>query len=128
MKHRLSLIRRSFPLIAFLILACASGFANTPGKHQVTLKWTGSTSTGITGYNVYRGSASGVCNGTPTPYATNVPGLQYVDSVGLTDGQTVFYNVSAVGTGGAESACDGEIQVQIPVLPNPPTALGATVQ
>ncbi len=45
--------------------------ANTPGKHTVALSWTASTTSGAT-YNIYRGTAAGVCTGTPTPYATGI--------------------------------------------------------
>ena len=109
--------------ILFISIFC---FANTPGKHQVTLSWTASTTTGVT-YNIYRGSATGVCNGNPTPYATGITTTSFNDTSNLTDGQIIFYNVSAV-KGGAESTCDGEIQVQIPVLPAPPSNLSGTAQ
>ena len=118
-------------LVVCTILLCffwiSLAWANTPGKHAVTLKWTASTTAGVT-YNVYRGSAAGVCSGTPTPYATGITGTTFLDQAGLSDGQTLFYNVSAVGAGGAESACDGEIQVQIPVLPVPPSSLSGSAQ
>jgi TRAP-type uncharacterized transport system substrate-binding protein len=118
-------MRRALFLI--LMLACAvEAFANQPGQHQVSLSWTASGTAGVT-YNIYRGTAAGVCTGTPTPYATGIATTQFVDAKGLADGSTLFYNVSAV-KGGAESACDGEIQVQIPVLPSPPSALSGTAQ
>lgn len=113
-------------LFAVTILLSSLAWANTPGKHSVTLNWTASTTSGVT-YNLYRGAAAGVCSGNPTPYATGITSAQFVDTASLTDGQTVFYNVSAV-KGGGESACDGEVQVQIPVLPAPPSSLGATAQ
>jgi hypothetical protein len=113
--------------ILFVVLLFAlPAFANSPGKHSVSLSWTASTTTGVT-YNLYKGSAAGVCSGTPTPYQTGITSTQFVDTVGLTDGQTIFYNVSAVKAG-AESACDGELQVQIPVLPAPPSSLSGTAQ
>jgi hypothetical protein len=117
-------MRKLLPVL--LLLLCPLVFANTPGKHSVTLNWTASTTSGVT-YNVYKGSAAGVCTGTPTPYATGVSGTQFIDQVGLSDGQTLFYNVSAV-KGGAESACDGEVQVQIPVLPAPPSGVSVVAQ
>lgn len=113
--------------LALLLLAlCPFALANTPGKHSVTLNWTASPTAGVT-YNIYRGSSAGVCNGNPTPYATGVTGTQFIDQAGLTDGQTLFYNVSAVKSGG-ESACDGEVQVQIPVLPSAPSGLSVVAQ
>ena len=113
-------------LCVAMLLLSGVAFANTPGQHKVTLSWKES-STGVT-FNLYKGSVAGVCNGTPTPFVTGITGTQYVDTIGLTDGQTVFYNVSAVGTGGGESACDGELQVQIPVFPSAPTGLSGTTQ
>lgn len=115
---------RAWVVIVCHLALAASACANTPGKHGVVLAWTASPTSGVT-YNIYRGSTAGVCNGTPTPYVTGVSGTTYTDALNLTDGQTIFYNVSAV-KGGAESACDGEVQVQIPVLPAPPTGLGGT--
>ena len=109
-----------------LVLAATWALANTPGQHSVVLTWTASTTSGVT-YNLYRGSTAGVCTGTPTPYATGITAATYTDTVGLTDGQTIFYNVSAVKNGG-ESACDGELQVQIPVLPGAPSGLGGTAK
>lgn len=112
--------------LAWILLLASVAHGNTPGKHSVTLSWTASTTAGVT-YNLYRGTAAGVCNGTPTPYVTGISGTSYVDTTGLSDGQTLFYNVSAV-KGGGESACDGEIQVLIPLLPTPPSALSGTAQ
>ena len=109
-----------------LFLLVGTAWPNTPGQHKVTLSWTASTTAGVT-YNLYRGTATGVCSGNPTPYATGISGTTYTDTAGLNDGQTLFYNVSAVKNGG-ESACDGEIQVQIPMLPVAPTALSGTAQ
>lgn len=112
--------------VIVLLLMVTAASANTPGQHKVSLTWNASTTTGVT-YNLYKGPAAGVCNGTPTPYQTSIAGTTFVDTTGLTDGQTVFYNVSAV-KGGAESACDGEVQVQIPVLPAAPSALSGQAQ
>lgn len=114
------------PLLAILAITAVPAHANTPGQHSVTLTWTASTTTGVT-YNIYRGSSAGVCTGTVTPYSQGNTGTIFLDTVGLVDGQTIFYNVSAV-KGGAESACNGEVQVQIPVLPSPPSGLSATAK
>lgn len=97
----------------------------TPGQHSVVLTWTASPTSGVT-YNIYRGAAAGVCIGNVTPYATGITTTTFTDNVNLTDGQKVFYNVSAA-KGGAESPCDGELQVLIPVLPGAPSGLSGTV-
>jgi fibronectin type 3 domain-containing protein len=113
--------------IALLLVLFSSlaGFANTPGKHSVTLTWTASTSTGVT-YNIYRGTATGVCSGTPTPLVTGISTTSFTDST-VALNTTYFYNVSAVGTGG-ESACDGEVTVQVPdITTAPPSGLSKTV-
>jgi hypothetical protein len=109
-----------------LLLFALPLWANTPGKHAVNLSWTASITAGVT-YNLYRGSTAGVCNGTQTPYVTGIATTTFVDNANLADGQTIFYNVSAT-KGGAESACNGELQVQIPVLPAPPSGLSGTAQ
>jgi hypothetical protein len=117
---------KKLSIVLLLLLLTSIVLANTPGQHKVTLSWTASTTSGVT-YNLYRGPTTGVCNGTPTPYVTGITTNSYADTAGLSDGQTLFYNVSAV-KGGAESACDGELQVQIPVLPSPPSGLSGTAQ
>lgn len=120
----------AFTLAACIILAvlllAASAHANTPGLLNVTLSWTASTTSGVT-YNLYRGTVAGVCSGTPTPYVTGISGTTYTDAANIPSGGTLYYNVSAV-KGGVESACDGELQVQIPVLPAPPSGLSGTAQ
>jgi hypothetical protein len=113
-------------LLCVVLLISTAAWANTPGKHSVSLSWTASTTSGVT-YNLYRGAVAGVCSGTPTPYAIGITTTTFTDIANLTDGQTIFYNVSAM-KGGVESACDGELQVQIPVLPAPPSGLSGTAQ
>jgi hypothetical protein len=113
-------------LLAFLLLTPLAALGNQPGKHSVQLSWTASSTQGVT-YNLYRGSAAGVCSGNPTPYVTGITSTTYTDTLNLTDGQAIYYNVSA-SKGGAESACDGELQVLIPVLPGPPSGLSGTAQ
>jgi hypothetical protein len=93
-----------------VLLFSVSAIANTPGKHTVSLAWTASTTSGVT-YNIYRGSAAGVCSGSPIPYATGITSASFVDT--NAPAGTYFYNVSAVGPNG-ESSCDGEISVSVP--------------
>lgn len=91
-------MRHLIRLFALLLLPLVA-LANTPGKHSVTLTWTASTTAGVT-YNLYRGSAAGVCSGNPTPYASGLTTTQFVDTANLTDGETIYYNVSAVKVSG----------------------------
>jgi fibronectin type 3 domain-containing protein len=113
-----------FVMIVGIALAPAAS-ANTPGKHSVSLAWSASPTAGVT-YNIYRGTAANVCSGTPTPLATGISGTTFTDSTAALN-TTYFYNVSAVGTGG-ESACDGEVTVQVPdITTAPPSGLSKTV-
>ena len=76
------------------IPAPPSSLSATAGKRKITLTWTASS--GATGYNVKRASASG------GPYATIASGVtstSYVNS-GLTSGTTYYYVVTAVNAAG----------------------------
>ena len=87
-----------------------TGTGVTPTSHSVTLGWTDSNS-GTSGYNIYRGSASG------GPYArvnpTVDPSTSYVDS-SVSSGQTYYYVTTALGTNGVESAYSNQVQAVIP--------------
>lgn len=116
---------KKIALTIALCLFSLAGHASTPGRHSVTLTWTASTTTGVS-YNLYRGTATGVCSGTPTPFVTGITGTSFTDNT-VALNTTYFYNVSAVGTGG-ESACDGEVTVQVPdITTTAPSNLQKTV-
>ncbi len=87
-----------------------TGATATPNSHDVALSWAPSTST-VIGYNVYRANQSG------GPYAlTNsslVAGTTFSDS-GVAAGQTYWYVVTSVATGGVESAFSNEAMAVIP--------------
>jgi hypothetical protein len=113
-------------LLVFLFVTVFT-WANTPGRHTVTLTWTETNCPACT-FNIYRGTTASVCSGSPTPYAANINGLIYTDlnpPVGA-----VFYNVSAVDPAkGGESACDGEAQTTVPPITTPvPANFTPTVQ
>lgn len=91
--------------------------ANTPGKPSVTLTWQDPSCVGCT-YNLYRGSAAGVCSGTPIPYASGIVPLSYIDTL-VTVGSTYVYAVSAVPTVGGESACSTEVQIAVQTAQTP---------
>jgi fibronectin type 3 domain-containing protein len=78
-------------------------------SHNVTLSWTGSS--GTSGYNVYRSTASG------TGYQKINSSLQtstsYIDSAVLS-GKTYYYVVTAVAAGGPESPYSNQTTVNIP--------------
>lgn len=98
-----------------------SGLNATPGANLVSLSWTAATGNPAS-YNVKRSSVSG------GPYSTigttTAPTVTYNDSV--LGGQTFYYVVSAVNTGG-ESTNSLEVSAA-PILgaPAAPTGLAAT--
>lgn len=90
--------------------ATASGSGSTI-VHTVNLSWNASTSTSVTGYNVYRASsASG-------PYARINPSLNssmnYVDST-VHSGSTYYYVTSAVDSSGVESGYSNQVTAAVP--------------
>ena len=95
---------------AVLSGTCSTG-ASIAGAHGVSLTWTASTSSNVTGYNVYRGTQ------TSGPYAklTSSP----VAATAFTDlavqaGQTYYYVATAVDDSNNESAYSGQAQAVVP--------------
>jgi fibronectin type 3 domain-containing protein len=88
--------------------------------HSITLTWVASTSTNVTNYNVYRSTTSG------SGYAkiANSTTLTYTDSSG-TGGTLYYYVVTALDSGGDESADSNQASATFLVNPNPPTGLAA---
>ena len=99
--------------------ATPTGLAATAGNAQATLNWTASS--GATSYNVKRSTTSG--SGYVT--VTNVTGTSVVN-LGLANGTTYYYVVSALNAGG-ESANSSQVSAT-PQVPSPaiPTGLAAT--
>jgi hypothetical protein len=79
------------------------------GIHDVVLSWNASTTSGIVGYNVYRGTTSGGESATPlnsSPVAagcTSTATCTYTD-VTVVAGTTYYYTVTAVASDGVQSA------------------------
>jgi hypothetical protein len=91
--------------------ASLTGTGSVPPSHQVDLSWNASTSPGITGYNVYRGTTTG------GPYSKinsilNA-GTAYTDNA-ISAGQSYYYVTSAVDTSGLESSYSNEVPATIP--------------
>jgi centrosomal CEP192-like protein/ASPM-SPD-2-Hydin domain-containing protein len=86
-----------------------TGISST--SHSVALGWTASTSSGVTGYNVYRSTSSGTSytriNSSPTASS------KYTDG-SVASGGTYYYVVTAVSSAGAESAHSTQIKAVIP--------------
>jgi hypothetical protein len=79
--------------------------------HSVDLTWTASTSSGVAGYNIYRGTTTG------GPYSivdsAPVAADDFTDST-VQSAQTYFYVVRAIDGSGTESANSAEVQAIIP--------------
>lgn len=77
----------------------------------VSLNWDASTSSGVVGYNVYRGTAPD----TYSRIASSVSGVDYKDS-GIQTGQntTYYYVVTAVNSSGEESTDSNQASVLVP--------------
>ncbi len=105
-------------LLAFVLLCAGCGKSNSnstePGsaqkKHSVTLTWTPSTSS-VTGYNVYRESASGG----PTVKVTSQPvmGHEFKDA-NVEAGKTYIYYVTSVDSRGVESTPTNKTLATVP--------------
>lgn len=106
----------------------ASDAANSPGKislsgsgtttettqtsqqHVVTLQWDQSTTTGVVGYYVYRGTQEG----TYTRISPSLAATSYADSVPSGQNLVYYYVVTAVDSHGIESAFSNDVAVTIP--------------
>jgi hypothetical protein len=81
--------------------------AGTVTATQVPLTWTPSTSAGVTGYRVYRGTSTTPLNSTP------VTGTTYTDTT-VAAGTTYSYTVTALDSSGQESARSTALTVTTP--------------
>jgi hypothetical protein len=84
---------------------------SSSSSHAVDLSWTASTSTGVAGYYVERGTTSGgpyqILNSSPET------GTSYVDSTVL-DGKEYFYVIISVGKTGEESKPSTQVNATVP--------------
>ncbi len=90
-----------------------SGTGTAAPVHTVGLKWTASTTSGVTSYNVYRAIYSGSACGSYTNIGSSASSsTAYTDSV-VADGTTYCYATTAVDPSG-ESGYSNIIQAMIP--------------
>ena len=83
------------------------------GTHDVTLTWTPSASSGVVGYDIYRGTTAGKESLTPLN-SPPVSGASFVDT-NVQAGQTYYYVVTAVGSNGTtQSAVSNETAAAVP--------------
>ena len=84
--------------------------ASSP-SHSVTLTWTASASSGVTGYNIYRSQTNG------GPYtqlnSTAISGTSYVDT-SVSAGQTYYYVATAAGQGSVQSGYSNQASAMVP--------------
>lgn len=73
----------------------------------VNLSWTASVTSGVSGYNVYRSTISGVFSGAPLNGGTLVTTTTYTDST-VQSNNTYYYIVRAVATS-LESAASNQV-------------------
>ena len=86
-----------------------NGLTASPGNGKVTLSWTAPGSdggTGISGYEIYRGTSPGGESGTPVN-ASLVAGTSYTVT-GLTNGTRYYFTVAAVNQAKLQGAKSGE--------------------
>jgi hypothetical protein len=104
-------------LLALVLVAACGGASLTvtppPGSHYVVLSWTASTTPGVIGYNVYRGTTSG------GPYSTRlnsspVTATTYTDDT-VQAGATYYYVATAIASDGVtESVYSDQASATVP--------------
>jgi len=88
-------------------LGCGIGLSTgrqppSASTHQVSLSWTPSSSSNISGYNIYRAVYGASCGPFSKINAELVPGTLYTDT-GTSDGMSYCYASTAVNTSAEES-------------------------
>jgi hypothetical protein len=81
------------------------------GLHVVDLNWTASTSSGIVGYKIYRGTTSGG----PYTFLSLVGNVTSYRDTSVVSGQTYYYVATSFDSSGNESAYSTESMAVIPV-------------
>ncbi len=90
-----------------------TGTGTSSTSHYVSLTWTASTSSGVVGYYVYRGTSSGGESGTPIN-SSPVNAANYTDN-SVTAGTEYFYTVTAVASDGTtQSVASDEASASVP--------------
>jgi len=82
------------------------------GCADIILSWASSTTPGVVGYNIYRGTAPGAESGTPINSAPVNAGI-YVDT-SVKAGMTYYYVLTSVSAYGAESPRSSETEANVP--------------
>ena len=94
-----------------VINAGLGGTCQTDSAHSVSLSWTASVSSNVSGYNLYRGTTAG---GPFTKVnSTLIVATSYQDTT-VQAGQAYYYVATAVDGSGAESVYSGEAPAIVP--------------
>lgn len=94
--------------------AAATGTGTAPQTHTVSLSWTASTSSNISGYNIYRAAYASSCGTFSKINSLLNTGTLYTDST-VANGSSYCYAATAVDTSNAESGYSNIVSgVQIP--------------
>ena len=102
-------------------LGIADNASNSPqtvsltgtGCPDVIISWAASTTPGVVGYDIYRGTASGGENGTPINSAP-VSITTFVDA-SVKAGTTYYYVLRSVNANGAQSPASNETKANVPI-------------
>lgn len=88
-----------------------TGTATAAPPPSVTLSWNASTSSGVDGYNLYRGTVSG---GPYTRLNSTLNTTMSATDNTVAAGQTYYYVTTAVNSAGTESAYSNQVQAIVP--------------
>ncbi|MGA9393151.1 MAG: choice-of-anchor D domain-containing protein [Candidatus Sulfotelmatobacter sp.] len=88
-----------------------TGTATAAPPPSVTLSWNASTSSGVDGYNLYRGTVSG---GPYTRLNSTLNTTMSATDNTVAAGQTYYYVTTAVNAAGTESAYSNQVQAVVP--------------
>jgi hypothetical protein len=101
-------------------VSVASNATNSPAtislsgsSHSVTLAWTGSTSAGVTGYYVYRGTTSGQYSKLTPTTPVSATQLTFTDR-SVQSATTYYYAVTAIDSSSVESTYSNQATATIP--------------
>jgi fibronectin type 3 domain-containing protein len=78
--------------------------------HKVTLAWKPSTSSGVNGYYVYRGTTAG---GSLTKLSGKLSGTSYIDA-NVQTGKTYYYATTAANSANQESGYSNKVAASVP--------------
>jgi len=95
-----------------VVNAAMGGTCVTGVVHSVSLNWTASTSSNVTGYHVYRGTVS---NGPYTKLTTSPVSLTSYTDYSVQSGKTYYYVTTAVDSTANESIYSNEAPAVVPI-------------